>query len=172
MRARFKTVRGFRLGSLIPVVAAAVVLLGGVHASVAGIGSDKSEAAADDGSDPHSLLGSYLAGRIARTQNDTDAAARYYREALTRGWPLPDRWSGYSQHSKDCLPLPTRHLSGPQVLAFRDAAFREYFDRPSWQRMVQHTFGDAALAEVKAMLGQGLARDHAAPPRAEPVGAS
>ncbi|HKD57604.1 MAG TPA: tetratricopeptide repeat protein [Hyphomicrobiaceae bacterium] len=31
-----------------------------------------------------SLLGSYLAGRLARGQHDTEAAAAYYREALTR----------------------------------------------------------------------------------------
>src|SRR5262249_34283447 len=33
---------------------------------------------------PRSLLGSYLAGRLARGQHDTEAAAAYYREALTR----------------------------------------------------------------------------------------
>jgi len=32
----------------------------------------------------HSLLGSYLAGRVARGQHDTSAAAAYYREALSR----------------------------------------------------------------------------------------
>jgi tetratricopeptide (TPR) repeat protein len=31
-----------------------------------------------------SLLGSYLAGRLARSQHDTEAAATYYREALVR----------------------------------------------------------------------------------------
>ena len=31
-----------------------------------------------------SLLGSYLAGRVARGQNDTEAAAIYYRQALVR----------------------------------------------------------------------------------------
>ena len=35
-------------------------------------------------SETRSLLGSYLAGRVARGQNDTEAAASYYREALVR----------------------------------------------------------------------------------------
>lgn len=83
MRARFKTVRGSRLGSLIAVAAAAVLLVGGVQPSMAGIGSEKPQTVGEE-IDPHSLLGSYLAGRVARTQNDTDAAARYYREALAR----------------------------------------------------------------------------------------
>ena len=35
-------------------------------------------------SEVRSLLGSYLAGRVARGQHDTEAAATYYREALAR----------------------------------------------------------------------------------------
>jgi tetratricopeptide (TPR) repeat protein len=34
--------------------------------------------------DSNSLLGSYLAGRLARSQRDNETAARYYREALDR----------------------------------------------------------------------------------------
>ena len=96
--------------------------------------------------------------------------SQLYRDALARGWPLPATWSGYSQHSRDCLPLPTRHLTGPQVLAFRDAAFREFFERPEYHRRVARTFGDAAAREVQAMLGEPLARAHAA--AGEPVGAA
>ena len=88
--------------------------------------------------------------------------SQLYRDAVARGWPLPAKWSGYSQHSKDCLPLPTKHISGPEVLAFRDAAFRSYFERPEYQSMVARTFGDATLHEVRTMLGQPLPRDHAA----------
>lgn len=95
--------------------------------------------------------------------------SQLYRDAVARGWPLPAKWSGYSQHSKDCLPLPTKHLSGPEVLAFRDAAFRDYFARPSYQAMVATTFGQAAAAEVRAMLGQSLPREHV--PAPQPVGA-
>ena len=34
--------------------------------------------------DASSLLGSYLAGRVARAQNDTRAAAIFYRQALAQ----------------------------------------------------------------------------------------
>jgi anaerobic magnesium-protoporphyrin IX monomethyl ester cyclase len=94
--------------------------------------------------------------------------SQLYRDAVARGWPLPASWSGYSQHSKDCLPLPTRHLTGPQVLAFRDAAFREYFDRPEYRALVARTFGEATVREVQAMVGEPLARAHV--PAQEPVG--
>ncbi len=40
---------------------------------------------------------------------------------------LPDNWSGYSQHSIDCKPLPTETLSSAEVLQFRDNAHCDYF---------------------------------------------
>lgn len=101
--------------------------------------------------------------------------SQLYRDAVTRGWPLPASWDGYSQHSKSCLPLPTKHLSGPEVLGFRDAAFREYFDRPAYREMAVRTFGATVNHELDAMLGQPLARDHQAvvlaptPPPVVPV---
>ena len=56
--------------------------------------------------------------------------------------------------------LPTKHLSGPEVLAFRDAAFREYFDRPAYRSMAERTFGPGVNVELDRMLGQDLAREH------------
>lgn len=89
--------------------------------------------------------------------------SQLYREALLRGWPLPNSWDGYSQHSRSCLPLPTRHLDGGAVLAFRDRAFQEYFARPEYRAMAERTFGSAVGAELDRMLAQPLARDHATP---------
>jgi hypothetical protein len=40
--------------------------------------------ASKSGVETRSLLGSYLAGRVARGQHDTETAATYYREALVR----------------------------------------------------------------------------------------
>lgn len=97
--------------------------------------------------------------------------SQLYRDAVANGWPLPAKWSGYSQHSKDCLPLPTKHLAGAEVLAFRDAAFHEYFASERYQSMVARTFGAGTLGEVKAMLGEPLPRDHARSERPVPVGA-
>ena len=96
--------------------------------------------------------------------------SQLYRDAIARGWPLPERWSGYSQHSRDCLPLPTKHLSGGEVLAFRDAAFVEYFDRDAYRALVRRTFGEATLREVERMVAQPLPRAHASAAR-EPVAA-
>jgi radical SAM superfamily enzyme YgiQ (UPF0313 family) len=40
---------------------------------------------------------------------------------------LPRTWSGYSQHSYDCTPLPTATVSAADVLRFRDEAHATYF---------------------------------------------
>ncbi len=97
--------------------------------------------------------------------------SQLYRDAVARGLPLPSSWSGYSQHSKDCLPLPTKFCKGSEVLAFRDHAFAEYFGNERYQAMVQQTFGETTLREVQAMLAQPLAREHAAN-SLQPAGAS
>ena len=45
----------------------------------------------------------------------------------TKQTDLPDHWSGYSQHSQDCKPLPTETLTSAEVLKFRDEAHCRYF---------------------------------------------
>lgn len=82
-----------------------------------------------------------------------------YDQALANGTDLPSTWSGYSQHSRDSLPLPTKHLSSAEVLAFRDAAFHEYFDRPEYLAMVETTFGRPTVDDIRAMTAHPLPRD-------------
>lgn len=81
-----------------------------------------------------------------------------YTQALQQGWPLPDSWSGYSQHSVDSTPLPTRYLSAGEVLAFRDQAFQRYFTDPGYLRMMRQKFGEDAVAHVRHMTAQRLER--------------
>src|SRR5437667_443212 len=38
-----------------------------------------------------------------------------YLMAVQNGWELPAAWSGYSQHSYDCLPLRTEKISAGEV---------------------------------------------------------
>jgi radical SAM superfamily enzyme YgiQ (UPF0313 family) len=85
-----------------------------------------------------------------------------YRRALTEGWPLPDGWSGYSQHSVDSLPLPTRHLAAGEVLRFRDQAFQTYFSSPRYLAMIEARFGAETVREIREMASHRLERRHAA----------
>ena len=83
-----------------------------------------------------------------------------YLEALKEGWPLPPTWEGYSQHAYDTLPLPTRYISGPEVLAFRDQAFTTYFNNPRYREHVAATFGPEGSQMIEAMTAHKLERKH------------
>jgi radical SAM superfamily enzyme YgiQ (UPF0313 family) len=85
-----------------------------------------------------------------------------YERALSERWPLPEGWGGYSQHSVDTLPLPTKHLSAAEVLRFRDQAFQTYFRNPAYLRKVEATFGANTVREVQAMTAHRLERRYAA----------
>ena len=85
-----------------------------------------------------------------------------YERAVAEGWPLPASWSGYSQHSVDTLPLPTRHLSAGEVLRFRDEAFQTYFRDPGYLARVAQVFGRRTVAEIEAMSAHRLERRYAA----------
>ena len=78
MRARNPVLFGPALFGLSAVVA--LVTASGMASAAKGM-DDK---AAKASTATHSLLGSYLAGRVARGQHDTEAAASYYRAALVR----------------------------------------------------------------------------------------
>jgi hypothetical protein len=85
-----------------------------------------------------------------------------YDRALAERWPLPESWGGYSQHSVDTLPLPTRHLTAAEVLRFRDDAFQTYFRSPAYLRKVESVFGADTVREVQAMTAHRLERRYAA----------
>jgi radical SAM superfamily enzyme YgiQ (UPF0313 family) len=81
-----------------------------------------------------------------------------YTRAVAKGLPLPERWTGYSQHSYDCRPLPTDHLTAAEVLQFRDDAFHAYFSNPRYLDMVGRTFGPATRRHVEDMASLRLRR--------------
>lgn len=81
-----------------------------------------------------------------------------YSDAIKKGWRLPERWSGYSQHSYDCTPLPTATLTSAEVLAFRDRAFQEYFRSASYVGMVARKFGPETVAHIAEMVDKPLPR--------------
>lgn len=84
--------------------------------------------------------------------------SKLYDIVIKSGWPLPDHWHGYSQHAYDARPLPTRHLTGRQVLEFRDNAFHEYFTNPNYLNMLESRFGRAIRDHVTVMTRTRLKR--------------
>lgn len=91
--------------------------------------------------------------------------SQLYKMALEKKWKLPEDWSGYSQHSMDCLPLPTETLTGEQVLSFRDKAFDEYFTSDNYLDLVERKFGARARAHIVEMTKTKIKRAHHLRPR-------
>ncbi|MGD0023114.1 MAG: radical SAM protein [Xanthobacteraceae bacterium] len=84
--------------------------------------------------------------------------SRLYRLAQENGWPLPERWSGFSQHSYDCTPLPTATLSAAEVLKFRDDAFYAYFSNAQYLDMITQRFGWETRRHIEQMNSYRLPR--------------
>ena len=82
-----------------------------------------------------------------------------YGLAVRQGAPLPERWTGYSQHSRDCTPLPTYHVPAPEVLRFRDKAFVAYHTSPRYLDMVERRFGQETVTHLRSMASHTLERD-------------
>ena len=81
-----------------------------------------------------------------------------YTMAVRQGWELPQRWSGFSQHSFDCTPLPTEKVSAAEVLRFRDNAFHDYFEDPVYLDMVTSKFGAETRRHIEQMTVTRLRR--------------
>lgn len=82
--------------------------------------------------------------------------SRLYDETPAERRPLS--WSGYSQHSYDCWPLPTATLTAAEVLEFRDWAFQRYFGSNAYLEMIDRKFGGQAVGEIGRMRGRELPR--------------
>jgi len=86
-----------------------------------------------------------------------------YHEAVRRGWPLPKKWEGYSQFGEESFPLPTKYLSGGEVLSFRDKAFDDYYSDPRYLNMMEKKFGSKTVEHIKKMCAIKLRRKYAEP---------
>ena len=87
--------------------------------------------------------------------------SQLYNIAIKEGWSLPEKWSGYSQHSVDTLPLPTRYLSSVEVLRFRDHAFHAYFNSPEYLDLIARKFGPETAQHIREMASHKLERKYA-----------
>ncbi|UCN00478.1 B12-binding domain-containing radical SAM protein [Sulfurimonas sp. SWIR-19] len=64
-----------------------------------------------------------------------------YNIALKEGLELPKEWTGYSQHSYDIQPLPSKSVSAKDIVAFRDQAFQTYNTNLKYLNMLEKEFG-------------------------------
>lgn len=81
-----------------------------------------------------------------------------YEQASGHDGHLPNSWSGFSQHSYETQPLPTKYLSAKEVLRFRDEAFNRYFTNPVYLKSVRDKFGDKVENHITEMVQTRLKR--------------
>lgn len=84
--------------------------------------------------------------------------SKLYDIAVNEGCELPKEWHGYSQHSYETLPLPTKHISAKEVLKFRDDAFYRYFENPKYLNMIEDKFGSQVKEHIEEMTKTKLKR--------------
>jgi len=82
-----------------------------------------------------------------------------YDRAIRQGIALPEKWTGYGQHARDCLPLPTKYLTAREVLQFRDDAFHKYYTNECYLEMIESRFGMETVDHIRQMTSHRLTRD-------------
>ncbi|MEK2689232.1 B12-binding domain-containing radical SAM protein [Bdellovibrio sp. GT3] len=83
-----------------------------------------------------------------------------YREAVRNNTELPETWLGYSQHSYDCKPLPTKYISSSEVLTFRDQAWSIYHNSPSYLNLIKTKFGQKTYDYIVNLKKINLSRKY------------
>jgi radical SAM superfamily enzyme YgiQ (UPF0313 family) len=86
--------------------------------------------------------------------------SQLYDDAVSQGVSLPATWSGYAQFSEDSFPLPTKYLSGGQVLRFRDQAFDNYYNDTKYLSMMEKKFGAETVEHIKQMCSVKMRRKY------------
>ncbi len=77
--------------------------------------------------------------------------SKLYDIAIKERWELPKEWHGFSQHSYETLPLPTKYIGAKEVLRFRDEAFHAYFTNPGYLNMIEVSFGEEIKKHIQGM---------------------
>jgi radical SAM superfamily enzyme YgiQ (UPF0313 family) len=81
-----------------------------------------------------------------------------YKQAIDKGYELPDSYVGYSFHAYETLPMPTESLTPAEILDFRDKAFVSYHSNPQFLERIESKFGLKAVENIQSMLKVSLKR--------------
>jgi radical SAM superfamily enzyme YgiQ (UPF0313 family) len=77
--------------------------------------------------------------------------SQLYKEAVDKGYTLPDNYEGYSFHSYKTQNLPTETLKDYQILKLRDEAFIEYHTHIPFLERIKNRFGESAKKNIIEM---------------------
>jgi radical SAM superfamily enzyme YgiQ (UPF0313 family) len=82
-----------------------------------------------------------------------------YKFAMDNNMTLPSKYSEFSFHSVDTLPLKTEKLEAKEILKFRDECFHNYHSNPTFQNLIKSKFGIEALDSINKSLEYKMKRD-------------
>ena len=74
-----------------------------------------------------------------------------YKNAIENNIKLPDTYDGYSFHSYDTLPLPTKYLTPAEVLEYRDNCYHDYHKNPKFLNRIKKKYGSIAKKNIEEM---------------------
>lgn len=95
--------------------------------------------------------------------------SQLYTMAIKGNWTLPESWLGYSQHAFEARPLDTKHITGGEVLGFRDLAWGTVFTSPKYLNLIKQKFGEKTLQHIKDLTKVKLKRKCAVTPKHAPI---
>ena len=81
-----------------------------------------------------------------------------YKQAIQKGYQMPDSYVGYSFHAYETLPMPTEYLTPAEILEFRDKAFVTYHSNPQFLERIERKYGEKAVKNIFDMLQVTLKR--------------
>jgi radical SAM superfamily enzyme YgiQ (UPF0313 family) len=82
-----------------------------------------------------------------------------YKFALENNMKVPNKYSEFSFHSVDTLPLRTEKLDAGEILKFRDESFNNYHSNSNFQALINNKFGAEAVASINESLKYKMERD-------------
>ena len=74
-----------------------------------------------------------------------------YKEALLKGYKLPNTYEDYSFHSYNTIPLPTESLTPEEILRYRDKCYVEYHNDEKFLKRIQYKYGSKEVENIKNM---------------------
>jgi anaerobic magnesium-protoporphyrin IX monomethyl ester cyclase len=119
------------------------------------------------------IMANYIYGLPGDTKETIEKTFELSKELCTRGWntyaamalpgsqlyknaidqkiTLPKNYEGYSFHSYNSQPLPTKSLSAGEILKIRDKKFIEYHTDKIFLNRIKEKFGDKAVNNIVDM---------------------
>ena len=73
-----------------------------------------------------------------------------YYQAKNKGWKLPEKYVGYSQHAYETLNLANENLAAAEILKFRDDAWMTYHTDEVYLKIIEDKFGKKARNNIVA----------------------